>query len=141
MTMPDFNVHAPVAAALDHLRQIFGSDRVWARDDGSQGLFVKVDGLELSPAFVQDTTWIGFQISGMFPAADIYPHHVRPDLARRSGISFTAPINPGQTFPGTGEASVMISRSAGGHHVHSYLGPELAYMKLRKVQRWLIETA
>ena len=83
---------------------------------------------------------MGFQISGMFPAADIYPHHVRPDLARRSGVCFTAPINPGQTFPGTGEASVMISRSVGGHQVHSYLGPELAYMKLRKVQRWLIES-
>lgn len=140
MTMPEFNVHPPVAAALAHLRQKFGSDCVWAREDGSHGLFVKVDDLELSPAFVQDSTWIGFQISGMFPAADIYPHHVRHDLARRCGSAFCAPINPGQTFPGTGEASIMISRSAGGHHAQSYLGPELAYMKLRKVQRWLIES-
>ena len=34
----------------------------------------------------------------------------------------------------------MISRSAGGHHAYSYLGPELAFMKLRKVHRWLNET-
>ena len=132
-----FDVHPPVAEALDHLRQKFGSKRIWAKEDGSKGLFVKVTDLELSQAFVQDATWMGFQISGMFPAADIYPHHVRPDLARRSGVGFDPPINPGQTFPGTGEPSVMISRSAGGHHNNSYLGPELAYMKLRKVQRWL----
>ena len=35
----------------------------------------------------------------------------------------------------------MISRSAGNHHAHSYLGPELAYLKLRKVHRWLNEIA
>lgn len=137
----EFDVHPPVAEALAHLRQKFGSDRIWAKEDGSKGLFVKVTDLELSQAFVQTATWMGFQISGMFPAADIYPHHVRPDLARRSGAGFDPPINPGQTFPGTGEPSTMISRSAGGHHNHSYLGPELAYMKLRKVQRWLIDSA
>ena len=136
----EFDVHPPVAAALAHLREVYGSERVWAREDGSRGLFIKIEDLELSQAFVQNATWFGFQISGMFPAADIYPHHVRPDLARRSGIGFNSPINPGQTFPGTGEASVMISRSAGGHHTHSYLGPELAYMKLRKVQQWLIDS-
>lgn len=139
--MPEFAVHDPVAEALDHLRNRFGPSQVWAKEDGSYGLFVKIDGLELSPRFVQDETWIGFQISGLFPAADIYPHHVRPDLARRSGVPFSPPINPHQCFPGTGEPSIMISRSAGNHHLHSYMGPELAYMKLRKVQRWLHDVA
>ena len=135
--MPEFDVQRPVADALAYLRDKFGLDRVWAREDGSRGLFVKVHGLELAPLFVQRDTWMGFQISGLFPAADIYPHHVRPDLARRSGAAFSPPINPDQLFPGTGEPSVMISRSAGNHHLHSYMGPELAYMKLRKVLRWL----
>ena len=137
--MPDFDVHSPVQEAYAHLCDAFGAGRVWAREDGSSGLFVKVDGLELSPVFLQDETWMGFQVSAMFPAADIYPHHVRPDLARHSGAPFEPPINPGQVFPGTNEPSIMISRSAGNHHARSYLGPQLAVLKLRKVLRWLNE--
>ena len=139
MTTLNLNAHEPVVDALHHLIDQFGSEQVWAKEDGSRGLFVKVDGLKLCDAFVQSETWCGFQISMLFPAADIYPHHVRCDLARRSGKPFEPPFNCGQTFPGTQEASIMISRSVGNHQIGSYLGPELAYLKLRKVLRWLNE--
>ena len=135
--MPDLDVHAPVADAIEILLSHYPEHGVWVKGDGQHGAFVRVEGISLSDLYVQDTTWIGFHITDMFPVADIYPHHVRPDLAYRSGATLAPPFQSGQTFPGTGEPSTMVSRSAGNHQVNSYSGPELAYIKLRKVQTWL----
>ena len=79
--MPDFDAHRPVVEALTHLRDTFGTSRVWARDDGSHGLFVKIEGLELSPSFLQEETWMGFQISRNVPRG----RHLPSSRAARFG--------------------------------------------------------
>ena len=130
------DVHSPVAEAIDILLSHYPGAH--AEADGDKGAFIRIeDALQLNEQFVQDSTWVGFQITGMFPAADIYPHHVRPDLAYRSGAALQPPFHAGQRFPGTGEPSTMVSRSGGNHQVGSYSGPEVAYIKLMKVQKWL----
>ena len=137
MTMPDLEIHKPIVEAIEYLISQYPEGSVWTKPDGKKGAFVRVDDLELSDFYVQDKTWIGFQITDMFPIADIYPHHLRPDLACRSGAVLTPPFQAGQIFPGTGDQSTMVSRSAGNHQMNSYTGPELAYIKLRKVQSWV----
>ena len=133
---PDIDVFPPVAEAIQIFRERYPS--VWIKPDGQKGAFVRIeDGLELHNLYVQDSTWVGFQITSMFPAADIYPHHVRPDLSYRSGQTLQPPFHVGQNFPGTGEPSTMVSRSGGNHQAKSYSGPEVAYIKLMKVQKWL----
>ena len=134
----ELDVREPVAEVIDLLRNHFSPDAVWVKADGDGGAYVRIaDGLQLGDLYVQDNTWVGFQVTNMFPAADIYPHHVRPDLAYRSGAALTPPLHVGQTFPGTGESSTMVSRSAGNHQVNSYSGLEVALMKLWKVETWL----
>ena len=119
MTMtPELNVHAPVAEAIKLLRRYFPS--VSATADGSMGAYVRIeDGLNLNEFYVQNSTWVGFHLTNMFPVADIYPHHVRADLSYRSGAALQPPFHVDQNFPGTGEPSTMVSRSAGNHQVGS----------------------
>jgi len=83
-----------VQRAVDEVCRTFDGHPVATAADGSGGAFVVIAGLALSDLYAQDTTWLGFQVSYLYPATDVYPHYVRPDLARRDtaqlGIGFSA---------------------------------------------------
>ena len=46
--------------------------------------------------YVQADTWCGFTITFAHPLADIYPHFVRSDLARKDGKPFGQGFHPGR---------------------------------------------
>jgi hypothetical protein len=102
-------VSAAVAVAVSQVRAAFANWPVhaWATADGSA--IVIIEDIELGPRWIQDTTWLAFQISYLHPDADCYPHWVRPDLARANGAALVPPLhNQNQTFDG--RPAVMISR-------------------------------
>ena len=47
--------------------------------------------VDTGDTYAQPSTWLGFHISYLHPAADVYPHYVRPDLSRVDG----EPLGPG----------------------------------------------
>jgi len=100
----------PVEIAVNELRAAFAGHRVETQADGQGGAFVVIDGLPLGDLYVQDESWMGFHITYLYPAADVYPHYVRPDLTRRDG----QPLGPGfsaTTWPHVGPAMQLSRRS------------------------------
>ena len=94
-----------------------------------------VDELELGSTFAPSTSWIGFQIPALYPRADIYPHFVRPDLARADGRALTAPLNPGHSMPGFNRPAVMVSRRSNRWDP----ARDTASLKLQRILTWFIE--
>jgi hypothetical protein len=85
------SVTPAVEKAIADLRSVFSGKPIEATADGSGGAFIVVDGIDLCELYAQDSTWLGFHITYLHPASDVYPHYVRPDLSRRDG----APLGPG----------------------------------------------
>jgi hypothetical protein len=87
---------AAVQVALDEVCRVYEGHAITTKPDGGGGAFVVVCDLALSECFVQDSTWLGFQISYLYPASDVYPHYVRHDLTRRDaqplGIGFSPTV-------------------------------------------------
>jgi hypothetical protein len=75
---------AEVERALAQIRSHFSDASVQAREDGDGGAYVIVDPIDLGPLYTDETrhSWIGFRITFQYPLADVYPHHIRPDLKR-----------------------------------------------------------
>lgn len=67
------------------VRATFPSASVSATPDLEGGVFVIIDIVDLGDLYASPESWIGFHISYLHPATDVYPHYVRPDLLRRDG--------------------------------------------------------
>ena len=91
-----------------------------------------VDELDLGPAFTPRTSWVGFAISPLYPRADVYPHFVRPDIAKANGSILTVPLNPGQTMPGFARPATMVSRRSNRWDP----ARDTAVLKLHRVLLW-----
>ena len=119
--------------AVAEICATFPDAEVRAVPDGNSGAFVIVDPVPLGEAYVQDSSWIGFQITFQYPLADVYPHFVRPDLARSDGTAL------GEGFASTSwncpenRPVVQLSRRS------NRLDPSVdtAAIKLLKVLQWL----
>jgi hypothetical protein len=124
-----------VAEALAELRRAFPGFAIAHREDGQGGAYVIAEDLPLGPGFVPSTSWIGFAISGLYPRADVYPHFVRPDIARADGRALTTPLNPGHTMPGFGRPAVMVSRRSNRWDP----ARDTAALKLHRVLLWFTQ--
>jgi len=124
---------AEVEAAVAELRAHY-EGRVEATDLPDGGAKIVVTGMSLEGgSYLQMDTWCGFTVTFLHPYADIYPHFVRSDLARRDGAPFGQSFHPGRNF--YGQAALMLSRRT------KLLGPNYpvnAVLKLEKVIKWLI---
>jgi len=69
--------------AVDEVRQRFPEHAIDAVGDGQGGSYIVIHGVDIGDHYVQAESWLGFHISFQYPAADVYPHYVRPDLMRR----------------------------------------------------------
>jgi hypothetical protein len=122
-----------VEAAIAELRAKYpGCVDLTALGDGGARAVVRGLSLAGSP-YVQPDTWCGFTITYTHPYADIYPHFVRGDLARRDGKPFGLGFQANRDFYGT--KALMLSRRT------KLFGPEnpvSAVLKLEKVIRWMI---
>lgn len=121
-----------VALAIEQLKAQFGDAHVVVTPTPDGGAQVVVESLELGVPFQQAETWCGFSLAPLYPYADVYPHFVRPDLARADGQPLQAPIHVGNSF--FGRPAVMVSRRT---RLVGPANPNNALLKLLKVQSWL----
>lgn len=119
-----------VAAAIKEIGAAFPEAAVTVREDGDGGAFVTVDPLDPGSPYVQDATWMGFQITFQYPCADVYPHFVRHDLSREDGQPLGEATSHGSF---DGRPAIQLSRRS------NQLNPETdtAAFKLLKVLEWL----
>lgn len=97
-----------VQRAVDELRDCFAGLNLLAVADGVGGARVLVEGVALSPIYVQEDTWLGAHLPVQIPYADIYPLFVRGDLARRDGRPLAAGFGVGHAF--MDRPAVQVSR-------------------------------
>jgi len=126
-------VKREVEQAIEQIRLQFPASPVLVKEDEQGGAYVVVDSVDLGDKYTVSTraTWIGFLIPFQYPFADIYPHHVRPDLTRVDG----QPLGEGMglsRFEGFGRDSTQFSRRSN----HRDSGLETALHKLLKVIQW-----
>jgi hypothetical protein len=119
-----------VAAALEEIRAAFPDAAVTARADDDGGAFITVEPVDPGTPYVQRETCIGFQITFQYPFSDVYPHFVRPDLARTDGQALGEATSPGSF---DGRPAIQLSRRS------NHLDPasDTAAVKLVKVLEWL----
>lgn len=122
-----------VAKAIRELEEAFPDSEVSWRADTHGGAFVTLKDVPLNrEIFVQRVTWVGFRIGFQYPAAEVYPHHVRPDLERKDGRAITGKgLHTNKSFEG--RTSLMLSRVSKRRDVRD----DTAVTKLRRVLAWL----
>jgi len=119
-----------VEQAVAEVGASFDGHRVETEDDGEGGAIVTVHDLDLGPAYAPQFSWCAFHITFQYPHADVYPHHLVPELARANG----QPL--GEAFSGPtewrGRRVIQVSRKA------NHLDPavDTAVAKLHKVLAW-----
>lgn len=74
-----------IQQAIDEVRRVFADHEVDVSGDDQGGAYVVVHGLDIGDRYAQGESWLGFHISNLYPAADVYPHYVRPDMSCRDG--------------------------------------------------------
>ena len=126
---------AEVSEAIEDIRKAFPTGEVTIVEDGQGGADIIIDSVPLDPGvFVHDLTWVGFKLSFQLPYADVYPIHVRPDLARRDGRELNNPhqgLHPNQSFQS--RPSLMLSRSSNNRDPER----DKPYLKVIRVLEWL----
>ena len=124
---------AEVEAAIEEIRLAFDGHAVDVLAEAQGGAHVIVEDLELGPAFTPSTSWVGFTIDYLYPRSDVYPHFVRPDLARADGSPLPSPpLNAGQRMPGFERPAIMISRRSNRRDP----ARDTAALKLLRVVQW-----
>lgn len=121
-----------IIEAIEQIRASFPNCTVDAEPNGGAGVNVTVHGLELGMPYVQPDTWIGFLITFQYPYADVYPHFMRPDLARVDAQGLKAGLGGGAQFKG--QPAVQISRRSNRWNP----AIDTAALKLLKVHQWLL---
>jgi hypothetical protein len=99
-------------------------------ETGDGGAHVVIESVNLGAVYVQDMTWLGFDITFQYPLADVYPHFVRSDLARADGRELGDAIS---STGWQGRTAVQLSRKS------NRLDPatDTAALKALKVIAWL----
>ncbi len=120
-----------VEAATAELRSAFPDAKMEVVEDGQGGVQVIVDPVPLGPPYAHAATWVGFHITHLHPQADIYPHHVRGDLARSDG----GPLGSATSRSSFGgRPSIQLSRRSNRRDDATFS----ALMKLEHVIAWLL---
>jgi hypothetical protein len=99
-------------------------------EDGQGGAFVTIKDVPIAGPFAQTATWFGFHITHTYPYADVYPHFVRHDLARRDGKPLGEATSMGAF---RNQPAIQLSRKANRHNAAT----DTALLKLEKVLKWL----
>jgi len=99
-------------------------------EDGVGGALVIVDPVVMGAPYAQNSTWVGFHVTHLYPNADIYPHHVRGDLSRVDGQPLGSGTSP-SSFQG--RPSQQLSRRSNRRDAAT----DTALLKLERVIQWL----
>jgi hypothetical protein len=125
-------IEPAVSKAIDEVRDLFVGLRVEVGPDGQGGAYVVIHGVSAGDLYLQMETWLGFHITYLYPASDVYPHYVRPDLARRDGTSFGPGFGPG-SWPFVGGTVMQLSRRSNRRDANR----DTAALKAMRVIDWL----
>ena len=122
-----------VEEAIKDLKKAFPRATVSPIEDGQGGAHVVVEPVPLDPqVFVQNETWVGFDLHFQLPYADVYPIHVRSDLARCDGVELRdAALHPNESFQG--RPSLMLSRRSNNRDPEH----DKPHLKVLRVLEWL----
>ena len=123
-----------VREAIAELERGLPDATVTHKDDGEGGAYVIVDPVDLGDHYTEETrlTWIGFRILFNYPFADLYPHHVRGDLARTDGNAHSTGMSASQFMAFEKVSSVQLSRRT----PETGWARQTARLKLLKVIDW-----
>lgn len=126
------NVTDTILNAIDELHHTFSETTVTYVPDDQGGAWVTIAEVPLGSAFTSATSWMAFQITHPYPEADVYPHFVRPDLARVDGAAHGEGFAL-TSFGPDNVAAMQLSRRS------NRLNPtvDTAATKALKVLRWL----
>ncbi|MFD4660307.1 hypothetical protein ACFWP2_32340 [Kitasatospora sp. NPDC058444] len=120
-----------IAEAVEAVRAHFAGHPVEVVPDGSGGVYVIVEQVEIGAAYVPSTTWLGFQISAAYPDADVYPHYVGP-LARTDGGAHGQAI---QSVTWQDRTALQISRRSNRRDPNI----DSAALKAERIRKWLAD--
>jgi hypothetical protein len=121
-----------VVTAIEEVRRSFPDSVVDSAADSAGGAYVVIREVELGVLYLQSQSWLGFHVSYVYPAADVYPHYVRPDLARSDGQPLPAGFAAGNWTYGD-QSVVQISRRSSRWDPNR----DSAALKAVKVLSWL----
>jgi hypothetical protein len=122
-----------VAAAIEQLKLAFPEHAVVFLPDAQGGAAVMLEDLSIGSAFDPSESWVGFALNYTYPRGHVYPHFLRPDLARVDGQPLASPINAGQLMPGFEVPATMVSRASNRWDPSR----DTATLKLLRVLEWL----
>jgi len=122
-------VAAAVVIAVTALHEQFAGHTITVNPDGGGGVFVVIDGIEPGAPYIEASTWLGFQITAVYPDADVYPHfigriHRKDAQPHGEGISETEWQN---------RQAIQLSRRSN----HWNRATDTAALKAIKVITWL----
>jgi len=104
------HVSSEIVAAVYGIREDFPEYRVYAWPNGSGGVYVVIDQVDIGERWSTQTTWLGFHIAYTYPEGDVYPHFLRADLQRAEQGALTAPFNASGEF--AGQSATVLSRAS-----------------------------
>jgi hypothetical protein len=120
-----------VSTAIEEMKRQFSNSSFTVREDGQGGAYVVVEPVELGPKYRPGVTWIGFQIPGQYPYADIYPVFIGGEVVRADGVAFVAPVTAGHHFEG--RMALQVSRRSAA----AQSGSQRATAKILKILTFL----
>jgi hypothetical protein len=120
-----------VSTAIEELKRNFPSSTITTTEDGSGGVYVFIEPIDVGPRYSPRLTWLGAQIPALYPYADIYPVFMGHDVQRVDGITFVAPVTNGASF--AGRPAIQISR----RNNLAQQFPQPAFAKFVKVLNYL----
>jgi len=125
-------IEPAVAKAIDEVREVFAEHRIQVGADGQGGAYTVVHDLLVGDLYRQLDTWLGFHITYLYPAADVYPHYVRADLARHDGASLGPGFGQG-SWAYMGGQVIQLSRRSNRRDAKR----DTAALKALRVLDWL----
>jgi hypothetical protein len=123
------SVTSAVLEGVAGVREQFPGHTVDVTADGSGGVIVIVEDVPTGGPYVEESTWLGFQINSAYPMSDVYPHFVGRLLR-------TDKVNHGEGFSETtwqDRPALQLSRRSNRWDPRI----DTAGLKAMKVLAWL----
>jgi hypothetical protein len=128
-----------IEAAIAEIRETYRDSTVSAVEDGDGGAYVTVDPVDLGEKYKPRSSWIKFQITFQYPASDVYPLFIRPDVRRLGGAPANGtPLGEGTAaaqYAGGGVATPAIQLSRRSNRLNQ--ATDTAALKVEKVLAWV----
>jgi hypothetical protein len=135
-TTPELVAKHAVLEAYDTLRVAYPHVEMTATPDGQGGLWVEFAAVPLGDVYVQNDTFLVFNLPFNLPGGDIYPMFARPDLSRADGGALGEGFARTQLLwngaPSPQEVTQLSRRTRGNAFT-----AQTAAQKVAKVLHWM----